>query len=360
VAAWGADDNLQNTFAHNNELKGAWWDPAHANYVGDAVLAANPRLGECKDGNTERTFDYDDGIIRDEGCLYNETLGYDIYTYATAYGPISMQNGRIDNDFDDWRIRLEYDVSPDWLTYFTIASGHKSGGFNDNIAGTTADVSTGRAGTAPTEFDSTTEAPAYDGESVIYYELGSKSEFDLGLTAVTLNSSAFYYDYNDMIVTTLTSVGSILSSRGVNLSSIVDRTEDGSDISSGSVATYGGLNQIVSYSYNAAQAEIYGLHFDAKFDFENRVNFDVSAVLMETEINAPDLINDSRYEKYENDFIVAEMRSVDGHELPRSPKLQLRSGIRTKGDLYARFVGSPERILNLWPNSRRLRTNNRG
>ena len=334
VATWGVDDNLQNTFANNDELLGGWWDPTNANnYVGAAALAANPRLGECKDGNTERTYDYDDGIIRDEGCLYNATLGYDIYTYATAYGPISMQNGRIDNDFDDWRVRFEYDVNPDWLTYFTVSSGHKSGGFNDNIAGTTADVSTGRAGTAPIGFDSTTEAPAYDGESVIYYELGSKSEFDLGSTAITLNSSAFYYDYNDMIVTTLTSVGSILSSRGVDLSTIVDSVEDGSDISSGSVSTNGGLNQIVSYSYNAAEAEIYGIHVDSKFDFENGVNLDVSAVLMDTEINAPELINDSRYETYVGDFIVAEMRSVDGHELPRSPKLQLRANVSRSEDL---------------------------
>ena len=118
----------------------------------------------------------------------------------------------------------------------------------------------------------------------------------------------------------------------MDLSTIVDTEEDGSDISSGSVATTGGLNQIVSHSYNAAEAEIYGVHFDSKFDFENGLNLDVSAVLMDTEINAPELINDSRYETYVGNFIV-EMRSVDGHELPRSPNLQLRANVSRSEDL---------------------------
>jgi len=334
VAQWGTDDHLQNTLAAG-ELQGDWWNSGHPNYIGDEALAANPRLGECVDANTERTYNYDWGVINDEGCLYNAALGYNIYTFASAYGAISMQNGRIENDFDDWRVRFEYDINPNWLTYVTASSGHKSGGFNDNISGTTAPVSAGRAGTAPTEFDANTQAPTYDGENVIYYEVGSKSEFDLGSTAVTLNASGFFYDYQDFVVTTLSSIGSILAAEGIDIAGLGDPVSSTGNFQDGSVADITGLNQIVSYSFNAAEAEIFGLHFDTKFDFENGLNLDVSAVFMDTKVSADQEINDSRYEKYDEAgvYIVSEMVDIDGNELPRAPDLQLRANLSRSEDL---------------------------
>lgn len=260
---------------------------------------------------------------------------YGIYSFASPYGHIAVQNGRIENDFDDWRIRFEYDVNPDWLTYGLISTGHKSGGFNDNLAGTEAPASAGRAGTAPVAFDATTEAPQYKSESVIYYELGSKQEFDYGSTDVTFNVAAFYYDYKDMVVSTLTSVGSILELNGYDLANIITGTNSVGNFG-GDMADNPSLNQVVTYNFNAAKAEIMGLHFDTKFGFSNGLNLDLSAIYMTSELKTDEEINDSRYEarsdvvlsngRTEN-LIRAKYVSIDGHELPRAPEVQLRANL---------------------------------
>ena len=223
VAKWGEHDNLDEVFAAGVELAGNWWDN-----LDQAVLDANPTLGRCVDADTTVSANDAGTELIDIGCVDGAIAGlnYDIYSYAAPYGHIALQNGRIENEFDDWRIRFEYDVNPDWLTYATVATGHKSGGFNDNLAGTEAPASAGRSGTAPVAFDATTQAPEYDSESVIYYEIGSKQEFEYGSTGVKLNLAGFYYDYQDMVVSTLTSVGSILALNGYDLGTIITGVND--------------------------------------------------------------------------------------------------------------------------------------
>ena len=253
-------------------------------------------------------------------------LNYDIYSYAAPYGHIALQNGRIENEFDDWRIRFEYDVNPDWLTYATVATGHKSGGFNDNLAGTEAPASAGRSGTAPVAFDATTQAPEYDSESVIYYEIGSKQEFEYGSTGVKLNLAGFYYDYQDMVVSTLTSVGSILALNGYDLGTIITGTNDAGNFG-GDAADNPSLNQVVTYNFNAAEAEIMGLNVELGLDFANGLNLDLSGVFMTSEMSTDEDVNDSRYEEREDvvlsdgsteNLIQAKYVSIDGHELPRA------------------------------------------
>ena len=133
VAKWGEHDNLDEVFAAGVELAGNWWDN-----LDQAVLDANPTLGRCVDADTTVSANDAGTELIDIGCVDGAIAGlnYDIYSYAAPYGHIALQNGRIENEFDDWRIRFEYDVNPDWLTYATVATGHKSGGFNDNLAGT--------------------------------------------------------------------------------------------------------------------------------------------------------------------------------------------------------------------------------
>ncbi len=92
-----------------------------------------------------------------------------------------------DDDFVDWRLRAEFDITPDNLIYALVANGHKSGGFNDNL---------GDNGIAPT----------YDTENVVLYEIGSKNEFDIGGRKAYLNASLFYNDYADQVFTGLLSV----------------------------------------------------------------------------------------------------------------------------------------------------------
>lgn len=342
VAQWGEHDNLDEVFAAGVALAGGWWNPTDPNYVGADAIEANPTLGRCIDANTEVSVSTSDAtLMNDAGCLKGTDRGYPIYSFASPYGHIALQNGRIENDFDDWRIRLEYDVNPDWLTYATVSTGHKSGGFNDNLAGTEAPASAGRAGTAPVAFDATTQAPEYDSESVIYYEIGSKQEFEYGSTGVKLNLAGFYYDYEDMVVSTLTSVGSILAINGYDLGEIITGTDTAGNFG-GDSADNPSLNQVVTYNFNAAEAEIMGLNVELGLDFANGLNLDLSGVFMTSELKTDEEINDSRYEERADvvlsngdseNLIQAKYVSIDGHELPRAPEVQLRANLSRSENL---------------------------
>ncbi len=82
-------------------------------------------------------------------------------------------DGKTSDEKTTWMARLEYDVSDDLLSYFSVATGFKSGGLSDG----------GRR-----------HLP----EELTNYEVGLKSEFFD--KALTLNLSAFFMDYQDMQV----------------------------------------------------------------------------------------------------------------------------------------------------------------
>lgn len=69
-----------------------------------------------------------------------------------------------------WRVNTELDVTDNHLLYATVSSGYKAGGFNF-VEGTT-----------------------YRPEQLTAYEIGARNTFD----NLTLNFSAFYYDYKDL------------------------------------------------------------------------------------------------------------------------------------------------------------------
>ncbi|HXG80656.1 MAG TPA: TonB-dependent receptor, partial [Sphingomicrobium sp.] len=75
------------------------------------------------------------------------------FTYGIPFGgQIFRQFGKMHQKFLDWRLRGEYDIAQDHLVYGLVTTGHKSGGFNDNL---------GDLGIAPT----------YKPEKVTLYEL---------------------------------------------------------------------------------------------------------------------------------------------------------------------------------------------
>lgn len=296
VAQFGENDNLDEIFGAGIELPGGWWyEPWFATQRAEAA-AAGIQLGRCSDSNSV------DGV----GCLNPDPangINWPFHSYAVAYGGIAMQNGKIENEFTDWRIRYEHDIDEDWMAYGVIATGHKAGGFNDNIAGTDG-LQITPSGVAPVEFDVDTLAPEYDSENVMYYELGSKREFELGNTDVRLNTSLFYYDYEDMVLSTLLTVQSILGIVGIDGSTLDTNTQ----------------NQIVTFNFNASNAEIMGLNVEGGLRFDNGLNIDVNAVYMDTEIKAEQTIQDARYE-------AQRLVSIDGNELPRASKFQLRANV---------------------------------
>ena len=161
IAQFGARDNVEATFA-----KGT--------YGGGA--APEDKV-PCVD-----TLNQDDFYCPPDG----------LYSFVAIINPntsITPQFGEMENDFVDWRMRVEHDFDGA-LGYFMISTGHKSGGFNDTFSGDTG---------LPV-------APTYDEEQVVVFEAGWKNDFDLGDIPTRFNASGFYYDYSDQVFTSLLSV----------------------------------------------------------------------------------------------------------------------------------------------------------
>ena len=251
---------------------------------------------------------YPGGVAQDRKVACVDTLNQDdfycppdgLYSFVQIINPdssITPQFGEMSNSFLDWRARIEYDVNPDTLAYGMVSTGHKSGGFNDTFTGETG---------LPV-------APTYDEEQVVVYEFGFKSEFDLGSVPTRFNASGFYYDYSGQVFTSLLSVEQALdfSSGGVEL---IDVTDTGA----------GSL--VVSFSYNAADSEIYGLQFEGGFLFPYGFNFDWTALWLEAQIESALPIQDFRFQA---DVAPKEavFRSIDGRRLPHTPQFQLNGSL---------------------------------
>ena len=216
------------------------------------------------------------------------------FTFSVPFGgQIFQQDGRFQDDFVDWRLRAEYDLTPDNLLYFLVANGHKSGGFNDNL---------GDLGVAPT----------FDTEQVILYEFGTKNEFNIGNVGVRLNGTLFYNDYSDQVFTSLLSVAQAV--------------EFTNDFGGQTVTLPDGTNQalVVSFSFNAADSEIYGAQLEGGFDLPENISLDFSVLWLEAQIKNAEDIQDFRFQAdvAPDDAV---FRPINGRRLPRTPRWQLNA-----------------------------------
>lgn len=225
---------------------------------------------------------------------------------------IALQNGSLDNDFIDWRLRAEYDFDDDHLVYGLVSTGNKSGGFNDNVPGTEGLASFSVNSSAPAAFDSDTLAPTYGPEKLTLFELGSKNEFDLGDNAATFNLSAFYYDYNDLQLTSLLSTAQIFDTQGISL------TEEQRQNLGGNV---------VAFTFNASDAEIYGAQFEGGLELPGNVNLDATLLwLAEARVTNSQEIQDSRFQA-DVDAENAVNRSIEGNRLIKTPEWQFNGSV---------------------------------
>jgi len=91
-----------------------------------------------------------------------------------------------------WRLGLEYDAAPSTLLYGAVATGYKSGGFNDGcLAGTRA-----LGIDCPASLAVSASSLYYQPETLRSYEAGLKTRF--WQNKATLNLSAFKYDYKNL------------------------------------------------------------------------------------------------------------------------------------------------------------------
>ena len=255
-----------------------------------AILAAGPVGGHFFDvPNGVPCLDTNFG----DGLTCNGFAATTQFTFSVPFqGQIFRQQGRLNDEFVDWRLRAEYDITDDNLVYALVASGNKAGGFNDNL---------GDLGVAPT----------YDRESVVLYEVGSKNEFSIGRVKTRLNASLFYNDYNDQVFTGLQSVAQVLSfsnSQGANIA-LPPNTSTA---------------LVVSFSFNAAKSAIYGFQLQGGFDLPAKIKLDFSALYLEAKIKDSIRIQDSRFQA-DVDARNAILVDIDNLRLPRTPRWQLNA-----------------------------------
>lgn len=89
--------------------------------------------------------------------------------------------GKADFSKTTGRLGIEWDMSDDVFVYATVSNGYKAGGFN-----------------------LTSNGLPYDPETITAYEFGVKSDLWDGRARINLDT--FYYDYQDLQLTTLTTV----------------------------------------------------------------------------------------------------------------------------------------------------------
>lgn len=256
----------------------------------DDILAAGPLPGHFFDvPNGLPCLDTNVG----DGLTCNGFAATTQFTFAVPFqGQIFRQAGRLNDSFVDWRARVEYDITDDNLVYALIASGNKSGGFNDNL---------GDLGVAPT----------YGRESVVLYEAGSKNEFFIGGVKTRLNASIFYNDYTDQVFTALQSVAQVLSFSNSQGTPIVLPPNTSTAL-------------VVSFSFNAASSNIYGAQLQGGFDLPANIKLDFNALYLEAKINKADLIQDFRFQA-DVDAVNAVLRPIANSRLPRTPRWQLNA-----------------------------------
>lgn len=101
----------------------------------------------------------------------------------TTTSDLGLFSQEVNDDYLDWRIGAEFDLTDDTLLYATISTGKRSGGLNNPI------VQGGQV-----------VNPTFDKEKLIAYEIGAKNDFVIGDWPLRLNVAAFYYDYDDQVL----------------------------------------------------------------------------------------------------------------------------------------------------------------
>jgi iron complex outermembrane receptor protein len=183
-------------------------------------------------------------------------LPADYFADPSVYPESTANDNKGSWDHDDWRIGLDYDVSPNTLLYSYLATGFKSGGIGDVFH----EIN-------PRTGEEINVRTSYGPEEVLTLELGFKSR--LANDKLSLRGAYFYSDYDDM---QYASVGAIAMTdrwqalRDENGEPILD--PDGNPVFGWVTAPI-----IAYYTQNVPGAQIQGfeLEYEDSVDPENPV-----------------------------------------------------------------------------------------
>jgi len=307
IAQFGDRDGFDNIFPNGQQIQDVFPNAADRPSCDEFAF-----VGSC-----------DNGIVGD----FNGVVDFSLAPFNSSF---ALQNGRLENEFVDWRIRAEYDFDDNHLAYALISTGNKSGGFNDNIAGTEGLGISNPADNAPIDFDTDTLAPTYGPETLTLFEVGSKNEFDINSdVSGHFNVSGFYYDYDDLQLTTLLQVQQALEFEGVDVNDLPDN-----------INTTG----VFGFTFNASDAEIYGAQFEGGLDLPNNWNLDATLLwLAEARVVNSQEIQDFRFQA-DIDADNAVNRSIEGNRLIRTPEFQFNGSVSKIWDVES---GSVDGVVSL-------------
>lgn len=278
-------------------------------------IAFGPAIQALK-ANPANISDPNFAIPTGPGCYNSALTPYFVcaangnYTYNFIANTVNDQASAIHTNFVDWRVRADYDITPDNLVYGLVSRGHKAASFNDNL---------GPLG----------PAPFYRPESVTLYEIGTKNSFEVFGRKAVLNLSGFYNDYKDQQLTALLGVGSIISQLTVG------RNPDGTPILANVTPGAGGQttvpsgfsqNQVVAFTYNAANSETYGIQGSGSIVLPGRFKFGADFLWLEARVKEAAPVVDFRFQSDVN-AVDAVLRPISGDRLPYSPRFQLNASL---------------------------------
>lgn len=123
--------------------------------------------------------------------------GFNLFQQGPVYNPATdrrlLQFTNLKSNKITWRAGVDFDLDARSLLYGTVSTGYKAGGFNSGCpAGSTAN---GIVCNQPMP----DQTLYYRPETLTAYELGVKTR--LAGNALSLNASAFYYDYQNLQLT---------------------------------------------------------------------------------------------------------------------------------------------------------------
>lgn len=228
------------------------------------------------------------------------------FTFSFQANTINNQAARINTNFLDWRVRLEYDLAPENLVYALVSRGHKAASFNDNL---------GPLG----------PAPFFRPEQVTLYEIGTKNEFQAFGRPAVLNLSFFYNDYRDQQLTALLGVQSIISQ--ITTGTNPDGTPILANVTGPQTVPNGfNQNQVVAFTFNAANSETYGIQGSGSIVLPGNFKFGADFLWLEGRIRQAAPIQDFRFQSDING-LDSVARPIQGRRLPYSPRFQVNASL---------------------------------
>jgi len=196
----------------------------------------------------------------------------------------AQQIGEVDNDFTDFRIGFEHDLSDRHLVYAKVSTGTKAAGFNDTFDGL---------------------AETFDSESIVAYEIGSRLTYEAFGRPAVFNATAFYYDYSDQVFQDLQCINFDIAQNECNGFSLLNR--------------------------NIGESELVGVELESKLNFANNLSLDVNAVILDSEIKSG-VVADSREQDFGNGGITP-LIDLAGNRLPRQSDLEIVARLQQSFDL---------------------------